>query len=355
MPSHAFRRLQPSQLATISEDDNEQEEWIQGRIPHCRVMQAVGWRIVDDNHVPFPTHRSSDMYCPWSPSEPERLTSWEAHAWVIQEFTSYLELVKSHISHGSRGSNGSDSSHASGSSQGPNGRQQYRRVNRYLEETVPPRGLRSRSPSDSDPPSDSDSPPGSGTMAEFDSSRAPTATRMWAHILALHPSPIHKVLWARVLQVDEEGKNDDIDSLIETFKSGRGTQDQESSQNNTKHQSRQGSNEPNSEQRREMCGYILALMDDIQWLIRNIRYLDPVSPIARMTVFIFVTQRIPLWGDPIDAFPTPGHVTMFAENGPRAVSDDICDAIFQNVMREGGMPTKGLLVETLNFVMEVFS
>lgn len=355
MSNHIFRRLQPPQLATISEDDNEQKEWIHERIPHYRDMQAVGWRIVDDNYVPYPTHRSSDTYCPWSPSEPERLTPRQAYARVIQEFNSYLERLTSYVSHGSRGSNGSDSSHASGSSQESNGRQQYRRMSRYLEETVPWQGLRSHAPSDPDPPSDSVSHPESHTMAEFDYSRAPTATRMWAHIVALHPSPIHKVLWARILQVDEEGENDDIDSLIETFKSGCGTQDHESSQNGTEHQSLQGSNEPTSEQRLDICGYILALVDDFQWLTRNIRYLDPVSPIARMTVFVFVTQRIPLWGDPIEAFPTPDHVTMFATNGPHASSDDICDAIFQNVMSEGGMATKGRLEETLNLLIMWFS
>ena len=295
------------------------------------------------------------MYCAWSPSEPERLTPWQAYTWVIKEFNSYLESYTSHVSHGSRRSKGSDSSHGSGSSQKSNGRQQYWRANRHIVETVPPRGLRSHSPSDSDPPSDSDSPSESDSVAEFDSPRAPTATRMWAHIIALHPSPIHKVLWARILQVDEEVEKNNIDSLIETFKSSWATQDHESSQNGTKHQSRRGSNEPNSEQRHDLCGHILALMDDLQWLTRNIPYLDPVSPIARMTVFIFVTQRIPLWGDPIDAFPTPDHVTMFVENGPRALSDDVCDAIFENVMREGGIATKGHLVETLNVVMAGFS
>lgn len=172
---------------------------------------------------------------------------------------------------------------------------------------------------------------------------------------ALHPSPIHNLLWARILQGDEEGENEDIDTLVETFKPSYGTQDHEYSRNGTKHQSRQGSNGPNGEQRHEICRHIMGLMDDLQWLTRNVTFLDPVSSIARMTVFISATQRIPLWGDPIDAFPIPEHVIMFAENGPRALSDDACDAIFKNLMSEGGMANKGRLIETLNFVIAEFS
>jgi hypothetical protein len=160
---------------------------------------------------------------------------------------------------------------------------------------------------------------------------------MWEHIRALNAKPIHSALWASALQMWDGGLQDyDIDDLIDHFKNNCTTQGNGTSQNGIGHPS------PvliraDSQQGMAICGHLVDLIICLSWLLQRLPVLDPVSPVARMTVFVFATKRIPLWGEPIDAFPTPEYVATFAEDGPRSLDSDAFDEILRYAAMERGI------------------
>lgn len=169
------------------------------------------------------------------------------------------------------------------------------------------------------------------------SPEVPLAMTMWEHIRALNPKLIHRVLWATVLHMWDEGHEDyDINDLIDYFKNYCATQENDTSQNGIGHQS------PvllwaDSEQGQGICEHLVDLIISLAWLLQRLPDLDPASVVARMTAFVFATKRIPLWGDAIDAFPTPEDVATFAEDGPRYLDSDALDDIFMYTAMQRGI------------------
>jgi len=306
------------------EGDKDGGQWSPPGLPPYAVMQAAGWRVVDEDYTADLSFLHSTMDRAWP------------YPWVLaaqQRLKSYpsLEAKMRALIMGLDGPPGCEESSERPDSEASDKAARMRP--RHILQTVPVH-TRSSSPRDSASVSDTTE---SDITAISNFPQVPLATELWGNILALNPDPIHKTLWESTLGFNDKSQSMDVDSLIKSLKKRYMAQEEATSPNDAERLSYPASTEPTPEHQ-AIWGHILKLMISLKWFLDRLIFFDKASPMARMAVFIFENERIPLWGNPIDALPTPGHVAMFTQFGAPALPSDIQYSLFENAVMERGIP-----------------